>query len=258
MMAIARNPWISPTYRRSRAGLATLVRTFLALVPERRKSPGTDLFSRMCAVEDSDIGDEAMVRVFVSIMFGAFDTTAAAMTSMAYLLAKHPEWQDRLRAEANAVGAATPDVAAMKTMKEHEWVWKETLRMMPVNGLLPRRALRPVTVAGHELPAGAFVAPMNGGIGRHPRWWKEPTKFDPERFSPERAEDRQHGGIFNPFGGGAHSCIGMQLANMEMKLFWHRMLRASRMRLTRDYEARHTFTPMGMVSGDVALTLDRC
>lgn len=258
MMAIARNTWVSPTYRRSRAGLATLLRTFVALVPERRENPGVDLFSRLCAVTDNDgMTDEALVRVFVSIMFGAFDTTAAAMTSMAYLLAKHPEWQERLRAEAEAAGDAPLDVAAMKNMKEHEWAWKETLRLMPINSFLPRRALRPVTIAGHELPAGAFVAPMNGAIGRHPRWWKEPTKFDPARFSPERAEDKQHGGIFNPFGGGAHACIGMQLANMEMKIFWHRILRGCSFRLTRDYEARHTFTPMGMVSGHVGLTLER-
>ena len=255
MMAVSRNPWVSPTYRRARAGLAALIRTFVDLAPKRREEGGTDLFSRLCAVTDSGLSDEAMVRVFVSIMFGAFDTTSAAMTSMAYLLAKHPAWQDRLREEARSVGEGTPDVAAMKQMKEHEWVWKETLRLMPVNGFLPRRALRPVTVAGHELPAGAFVAPLNGGIGRHPRWYKNPLAFDPERFSPERAEDRQHPGIFNPFGAGAHACIGMQLANMEMKIFWHRLLRAASFRLTRDYEARHTFTPMGMVSGDVALTL---
>ncbi len=49
----------------------------------------------------------------------------------------------------------------------------------------------------------------------------------------------------------------MQLANMEMKLFWHRLLTSSSFRLTRDYDARHTFTPIGVVSGDVHLTLER-
>jgi cytochrome P450 len=258
IMAVSRKRWLSPTFRRSRAGLATLIRTFLSLVPERRKSPGSDVFSSMCAVADTDgLADEAIVRVFITIMFGAFDTTSASMTSMAYLLAKHPAWQERLRAEAKAIGPAPPDVSAMKSMKEHEWVWKETLRLMPVNGFLPRRALREVVVGGRVLAPGTFVAPMSGGIGRHPRWWKAPTTFDPERFSPQRAEDSQHGGIHNPFGAGAHACVGMQLANMEMKLFWHRLLTSSSFRLTRDYDARHTFTPIGVVSGDVHLTLER-
>jgi cytochrome P450 len=258
LLAVSRNPWVSPTFRRARKGLSTLIQTFLALVPERRRSPGDDLFSHMCAVTDADgLGDEAMVRVFVTIMFGAFDTTSAAMTSMAYLLAKHPAWQERLRAEAKAVGPGPLDAAALKGLKEHEWAWKETLRLMPVNGFLPRRPLREVMVGGHTVPAGALVAPMSGAVGRHPRWWKEPAKFDPERFSPERAEDRQHPGIYNPFGAGAHACVGMQLANMEAKLFWHRLLSSSRLRLAPDYEGRHTFSPMGTVSGGVRLALER-
>jgi cytochrome P450 len=256
MMAVTRNPWLSPTFRKARRGFQTLLETFLALVPERRKTGGDDLFSQMCGASTEGLSDEAMVRVFITIMFGAFDTTSAGLTSMAYLLARHPEWQERLREEALRVGSEAPDVSAMKSMKQHEWVWKETLRFMPVNGFLPRRALRDVVVGGYKLAAGTLVTPMNGGIGWHPKWWPEPTKFDPERFSPERAEDKQHPGIFNPFGAGAHACVGMQLANMEMKLFWHRLLTTCRFRLTRDYTARHTFTPMGIVSGNVALTLE--
>jgi cytochrome P450 len=257
MLVLSKNPWLSPTFRRARAGLATLIEKLLALVPERRRTGGDDLFSRMCAIEDTEgFSDEALVRIFITVMFGAFDTTSAAMTSMGYLLARNFDWQERLREEARSVGAGPLGASAMKGMKLHEWVWKETLRLMPVNGFIPRRALREAVVAGHTLPAGALVLPMNGGIGRHPKWWKDADKFDPERFSPERAEDRQHPGIYNPFGGGAHACVGMQLANMEMKLFWHRMLTSCRFRLTRDYVAHHTFSPFGVVSGDVGLTID--
>jgi cytochrome P450 len=97
---------------------------------------------------------------------------------------------------------------------------------------------------------------MSGTIGRHPKWWKDPTTFDPERFSPERAEDKQHPGLFNPFGAGAHACVGMQLANFEMKVFWRSMLRACRFTLEPDYDARHTYTPLGCVSGRVSFKLD--
>jgi cytochrome P450 len=98
--------------------------------------------------------------------------------------------------------------------------------------------------------------PMAGAMGRHPKWWKEPTKFDPERFAPERAEDKQHPGIYNPFGGGAHACVGMQLANFEAKAFWHKLLHACRFSLEKDYEARHTYNPLGCVSGSVSLRLE--
>jgi cytochrome P450 len=98
---------------------------------------------------------------------------------------------------------------------------------------------------------------MTGGIGRHPKWWTNADTFDPERFSPERAEDKKHSGIFNPFGAGAHACVGMQLANMEMKQFWHRMLRTCRFRLAPDYTGRHSFAPFGIISGDVRLAVEK-
>jgi cytochrome P450 len=256
MMALSRNPRVSGKFRRAQEGFETLRSQFLAMVPERRKSGGADLFSRMCQAEDREgMSDEALVRIFLTIMFGAFDTTSLGMASMGYLLAKHPEWQERLREEAQAAGPEL-DVANLKNLKLHEWVWKETLRLMPVTGFSPRRALRDVEVGGYPLPAGTFVAAMSGTIGRHPKWWKDPTTFDPERFSPERAEDKQHPGLFNPFGAGAHACVGMQLANFEMKVFWRSMLRACRFTLEPDYDARHTYTPLGCVSGRVSLKRD--
>ncbi len=256
-VALSRRGWLSPTFRRSRTGLQTLLKTFLALVPERRARGGDDLFSQMCSVTDPDgPGDEAMVRVFVTIMFGAFDTTSAAVTGMAYLLAKHPEWQERLREEARKIPAGELDVTSMKSLRQLEWVWKETLRLLPVASSVPRRALRDVVVGGHQLKAGALVGTMIGGIGRHPKWWTAPSKFDPERFSPERAEDKQHPAIYLPFGAGAHACVGMQLANMEIKQLWHTLLRSCRFTLEKDYEARHTFTPLGCISGKVRLRLE--
>jgi len=258
MMALSRRPWLSPTFRRSRRGLAALLARFLALVPERRAKGGVDLFSQLCQVADDDkLGDEAMVRIFLTIMFGAFDTTSVAITSMGYLLAKHPEWQERVRDEARQIPRGQLDLPGMKKLVQLEWVWKETLRLMPVASFVPRRALRDVTVCGHELRAGTLVAPMMGGVGAHPKWWKDPKRFDPERFSPERGEDQQHSAIALPFGGGAHACVGMQLAYMEMKLFWHAMLHGCRFTLAPDYDARHTHTPMGCVSGKVAMKLER-
>jgi cytochrome P450 len=256
VVALRKDPRLSPTFRRAQKGFSTLLQQFIALVPERRRSGGNDLFSRMCSIDDMEgLDDEAIVRVFITIMFGAFDTTAAGMATMAYLLAKHPEWQERLRQEALAAPSGPLDVAAMKGMKQHEWVWKESLRLFPIAMYVPRCNLRKVTLCGYELEAGTMVVPMSGGVGRHPKWWTDVDAFDPERFAPERAEDRRHPGIYNPFGAGAHACVGMQLANMEMKAFWHRMLRTCRFELAPDYEARHAFMPLGIVSGKVRLAI---
>jgi len=138
------------------------------------------VFSSICPVTDTDgLGAEAMVRVFITIMFGAFDTTSAGMTSMAYLLAKHPEWQERLHAEAKAIQSVSHR-SARRTRS---------------------------TAASTTLRRG-------------------------------RACVRRHAALQH----GDAAVLAPQLTSCTL-------------RLTRDYEARHTFTPMGVVSGDVRLTL---
>lgn len=255
--AISRRAWLSPTFRRARRGFWKLLEILAELAPERRANGGEDLFSLLCnAPEREDLSDEDVVRIFVNILAAAFDTTSAGLASMAYLVAKHPEWQERLRAEAMAIGDRPVDVAAAREMKDHDLVWKETLRLYPVAAFLPRKTLREVEVGGHRLAPGTLALFASGAMGRHPAWWNEPDRFDPERFSPERAEDKKHPAISNPFGGGAHVCIGMQLATMEVKAFWQDLLRRCRVRLAPDYEAHSVATPLGSISGDVRLALE--
>lgn len=254
VQVLIRDARISPKFRRARRGYDDLFELFMGVIPARRADPGADLLSQLCQVEDKEgLGDEAMVRIFVGLMFAAYDTTALAVTSMAYLLAKHPAWQERVRQEALALDAL--EWADLQKLEQLEWVWKETLRLMPVTGYLPRRALRDVELLGHRLEAGTFVAAATGALGRSARWWQNPLAFDPERFSPERAEDKSHPGIYMPFGGGAHACIGMQLAGIEAKLLFHNLLSHCRFELAPYYEAEHTFAPLGCVSGKVSLKL---
>lgn len=255
--AIVRNAWLSPTFRRGQKGMRTLLDKLRELVPIRRASGGVDLLSHLCAVTDrDDLTDDDIVRIFVNIIGAAFDTTTAGITNMAYLLAKYPDWQERIREEAFAVGEGPLDSVGSRKMTQCDLFWKETLRYFPVATFVPRRTLRTVDLAGHTLPAGTFAVVSTGSMGRHPAWWNEPDKFDPERFLPERAEDKKHPAIYQPFGSGPHVCIGMQLATMEVKAYWHDLLRRARVRLDKPYEARHTAAPMGIVSGDVRLRLE--
>jgi cytochrome P450 len=64
-------------------------------------------------------------------------------------------------------------------------------------------------------------------------YWTSPFKFDPERFSPERAEHKKHAFQFHPFGGGGHKCIGMHFAQMEYRNFLFKFMKRY------DFEARH-------------------
>ncbi|MET0282838.1 MAG: cytochrome P450 [Polyangiales bacterium] len=257
-LALIKDARFGPSLRRAIRGLATLESELKALLPVRRAAPGKDLFSQMCQVEsEGDTSDRALIYIFLTIMFAAFDTTAHGVTSMAYLLAKHPSWQERLRSEALRVMSGGITWSGLQQLEQLEWAWKETLRLMPINAGLPRRALRDFELLGHSFRAGTFVAAMAGAMGRHPNWWSDPLQFDPERFSPQRAEDKKHPAIYLPFGGGAHACVGMQLATLETKLLFYTLVTRCRFELARDYTARHTMTPVGCVSGKVALKLTR-
>jgi cytochrome P450 len=161
-----------------------------------------------------------------------------------------------MRAEALAAGDGPLDTLRARDMKVTDLVWKETLRLYPVAGFLPRRPLREVTIAGHTIAPGTLVFVASGAMGRHPAWWTEPSRFDPDRFSPERAEDKKHPALYNPFGGGAHVCIGAQLATMEVKAYWHDLLRRCRVRLASDEERGHSAAPLGIIAGPVDLVLE--
>lgn len=115
---------------------------------------------------------------------------------------------------------------------------------------------RPETVP----PASGTVQPRTGSgavarfghpaIGRLSACARGALRALGERERP------RHPRIYQPFGSGPHVCIGAQLATMEVKAYWHDFLRRCRFRLKEDYDARHTASPLGTVSGKVELILE--
>lgn len=244
---------LSPGLREGRRAWRELNHTFTALVAERSLRPGRDMLSQLVLTRESGT-DAALAKGFLALMLAAYDTTSAAVTSMAYLLAKHPHWQEQLRAEATQCFDGDP--GNLPRLERHDWAWKETLRLMPVAGFLPRRNLRDVELLGHRLPAGCMVGAVVGPVGRDARYWEDPERFDPARFSPARAEDKRRSNQYAPFGAGVHACIGSALSGMEAKLLFAELLPRCRFSLRKDYQAHHQHTPIGIVSGDVALRLE--
>jgi cytochrome P450 len=97
------------------------------------------------------------------------------------------------------------------------------------------------------------VTPASMTLHRHPDWWNEPLRFDPDRFAPERAEHLQHSHLFVPFGGGAHLCIGNHVAELITKTVVARLL--ARRRVSADPRAGVVIQPVPIPKPRGALLL---
>lgn len=259
-LSVTRSPLLSAKWRRSIRGHRTLCEMLRSRIASRRATGGDDLFSRLCALTkgpESLVDDDGLVRLMIGVMAAAFATTSSGLASMAYLLATHPEWQERMRQESLSVAKGRVSYEDSKQLEVSWRVWRETMRLYPIAPYCARRALHDVNLGPWRLPAGTFVLALISAVMHDSSIWSDPQRFDPDRFTEERAEDKRHKAAFLPFGTGAHVCTGMQLANAEVKSFWHAMLTRCRFTLARDYRGRHTYMPAGMVSGDVKLQIER-
>ena len=96
-------------------------------------------------------------------------------------------------------------------------VIRESLRLRPPVWAIGREPIAPVSVRDHPLPAGALILLMPWLTHRHPDFWTEPTRFDPDRWLPARSEGRHRFAWF-PFGGGPRVCIGQGFALTELRI----------------------------------------
>ncbi len=102
---------------------------------------------------------------------------------------------------------------------------------MPPVPFIPRKALKGFHWAGHDIPAGTWITLNPGLTMLSPVHFTDPERFDPGRFSANRAEDQRHKLAWTPFGGGAHKCIGLHFSTMQVKLFIATLLRHHRISL---------------------------
>jgi cytochrome P450 len=245
--AVNRIPVIGRLYERGLAGrryLAALIRSRIA---ERRTGTGTDLLSQLCRAEDEQgqrYSDEEIVDHVIFIMMAAHDTTTSAMTTIAYALARHPEWQNRLRALAASLGKPAPHHEDLAKLEDIDWVLREALRLYPPLTVILRRTVRDCEFQGHALPKGVPVLVYPVATHREPRWWTDPERFDPERFSPARAEHRRHPFAWSPFGGGAHMCLGLHFAEMQVKAVLMPLLLSAKLTVAPGYKAPFQLAPL--------------
>lgn len=231
-------------WHRGLAGRRVLQEFFASQLPAKRGGDGADLFSVLCHAQ-SDTGerftDDDVINHMIFVLMAAHDTSTLSVSMMAYLLAKNPEWQDRLRAESQELGTITPSFEELEGLRSMDLAFKETLRMFAPVGVLFREALADTALRGHYIPAGTMLSVSLFASQRMEPWWRDPDRFDPERFSDERREDQSHRYAWTPFGGGVHKCIGMHFGGMQVKAIMHQLLLRFRWSVPASYEVPLTY-----------------
>ena len=226
--AIVRKDLPLTRWGRGHRGREVLEEWLRHYLPARRATRTGDLFSQLCHIE-SDTGerfsDDDVVNHMIFLMMAAHDTSTATLSAMLQYLGQHPEWQDRCRAESAALGAR-PTLTELDGLTSLDLVMKECLRLRAPVPVVVRRTVKDVVVEGVRIPADTLVTVAAQFSHLMPEHWSDPTAFDPERFAPERREDKSHRYAWEPFGGGVHKCLGMFFAGMEVKAVMHHLLRS--------------------------------
>ncbi len=259
LIAVVRYPVPGLAMWRGMRSRRYLQEYFRGLIAERRTGEGTDMLSQLCHARSEEgevFSDQEIVDHMIFMIIAAHDTTTATLTNMLYELSLHPEWQDRLRAEYEAPDKDEPEHEDLEGLKLTEWVFKEVLRLYPPVRMIARRTVRACELQGVKLPANTTVWVSPEFTHLMPELWSEPTRFDPERFSDERAEHKRHSYAWFPFGGGAHTCIGMRFSEVQVKLTMFHLLRAYRFKLPPGYKADYQILPIRKPKDDLPLIIE--
>jgi cytochrome P450 family 135 len=169
-----------------RAPIARLLEEEIA--ERRRAEPRDDLLGAVVAAQPGAPAD-AIVDELLVVMMAAQEPPAIALTNVVYELARQPGIEP--------TGAVVAEV----------------LRLRPSAQAVLRQLTEPLTIAGHELPAGTDVAVPSLLAHRDPVAFPRPSEFRPERFD----DGVPPGAPYIPFGGGARRCIGQWLAEAEFR-----------------------------------------
>jgi len=220
----------------------------------------TDMLStlrRAVSEEGERFTDDEIVEHVLFLLMAAHDTTTSGITCLLMLLAMHPEWQERARAEVVALSAG--ERLTHDELQGLPLLWdcfREALRLYPPVRSIPRRTTRACEVEGHQIPANT---PMWVNVElnhRDPAIFVNPDAFEPDRFAEPREEHKRHKFAWLPFGGGAHTCLGLQFSRLEMAAFMVRLLARYRVTLPPGWRPRMRYLPFVKPVDDLPLRFE--
>lgn len=216
--------WVpTPTNLAFKKALHQLDSVVMGMIATRRagKGPTNDLLAMLMEARDPETGegmsDEQLRDEVMTIFLAGHETTANALAWTVMLLGKSPAVEQRLMKELNEVlGGRVPTMSDVPKLTYTAMVLKESMRLYPPVWSLARRVEEDDVVDGVVFPKGAIVFICPYALHRHPKHWKDPEAFDPERFAADAPAPTK--GAYLPFSMGQRKCIGDTFAMVEAQL----------------------------------------
>jgi len=230
-----------PSIRRFEKARDRLDKTIYGLIRERRRTGEDtgDLLSMLLLAQDEESDGAGMTDTQVrdealTLFLAGHETTANALTWTWYLLSQNAECERRLHQEIDsALEGRVPAMADMPQLPYTEKVFAEAMRLYPPAWAIGRMSKAPFELGGLSIGAKSICILSPYVMQRDPRWFPDPERFDPERWTPEARDARPKFSYF-PFGGGTRVCIGERFAWMEGMLLLATLAQKWKLRLDPD------------------------
>jgi cytochrome P450 len=236
-------PLTFPTARNRRfwAEIHKMDEIVYALIQQRRESKedAGDLLTMLMQAVDEETGegmsDRQLRDELITIMVAGHETGSNGLSWTCYLLAQHPEIEQRLYAEVDQVlGGRVPTIDDLPRLTYTRMVLDEALRYYSPAWQLMRRARQEDQMGGYRIPANATIFWSTYVLHRHPDFWEKPEEFYPEHFLPEQVAQRPRN-AYVPFSNGPRICIGQSFAMTEMMLILATIIQKYRLELVPEH-----------------------
>ena len=239
--------WMPRLHSRATRDTAARIRALITEITERRMAEieageaPDDLATKIMTTADPETGarfdTEEMVDQVAIFFLAGHETSASALAWSLYLLAMHPDWQDRVAQEAAEImPGGAGDFSATGQLRVARDVFREALRLYPPVPMMVREAARDERFRDRDVPRGSQIVLSPWHLHRHERLWDNPDGFDPARFGTQNGKTCLRE-AYMPFSAGQRVCTGAGFAMIEGMLLLSMLVGAYRFDLVPDRPA---------------------
>ena len=220
-----------------------------------------DLLSKLITAEDPETGERMSRKLLrdeaLTNFFAGYETSARSMSYAWYALGNHPDVRAKLHEELDReLGDEIPTLDTLKRLPYTLRVIKETLRLFPPAPMYAKDVIDDDVIDGYHIEKGSVMLLCPYFTHRHPAFWENPLRFEPNRHAPE-AEKERHSQAYHPFASGQRVCLGNHFSLLETHIMLAILAQRFDPQLLPTYRARFIGETLLDISNGLPMVLTR-